>query len=126
MSKGKGDGSLADLNQIATGNISPSNLPVFVHGDFNGDGKQDIIAMSSFSNPDIAVMVANNSTSSSDIAIYYGDGAGKFSAPVTVTTLKNVYSYMRIADLDGDGRSDLILGNNSFTEEPDVHCNPRA
>jgi Bacterial Ig-like domain (group 3)/FG-GAP-like repeat len=100
---GKGDGTFSPpTGAIQVSGPSAYFIPTDVKvGDFDGDG-----------NPDIAVIYANNSASS-NIAIYYGDGTGKFSAPVIVTTLKNVYSYMRVADLDGDGRSDLILGNPS-------------
>jgi hypothetical protein len=101
---GNGDGSFASaVSPIILPIPSippnpPSYFPTDVKvGDFDGDD-----------NPDIAV-IFQNASAGSDIAIYYGDGTGGFSAPVIVKTVRHTYSRMTIADLDLDGRSDLIL-----------------
>jgi hypothetical protein len=67
-------------------------------GDFDGDGK-----------PDIAIITAE--TGPASVQVWYGDGAGHFGSPFTITD-PNGYDdlYLTVADVNGDGRSDLISG----------------
>ena len=66
-------------------------------GDFDGDD-----------NPDLAVLFYTGA-GSSDLAVYYGDGTGSFTTPVHLQFSSRAYGIAMIADLDGDGRSDLVL-----------------
>ncbi len=65
----------------------------FVTGDFNKDGKQDLVVQ----------------TSVGKIYTLLGDGAGNFAQP-TVLLLSNGGSFLQMAtgDFNGDGRLDLI------------------
>ncbi|HEY2038098.1 MAG TPA: FG-GAP-like repeat-containing protein [Edaphobacter sp.] len=99
--RGKGDGTFAAGNPVTVPYDGPNpNHMVFdiKTGDFDGDD-----------NPDLAILFVNR-YAGTDLAIYYGDGTGKFSTPLHLQ-YSNPLSYNRItvSDLDGDGRSDLIL-----------------
>lgn len=78
----------------------------FAFGDLNGDG-----------HPDIAIASSNDSESSQagNIVLLRGNGKGDFRALSDITAPSNV-RYLTLADLNGDGRSDLALvygGNRS-------------
>jgi hypothetical protein len=71
-------------------------------GDFNLDGKQDLA-------------VANSS--SGDVSILLGNGAGSFTAAGSVT-VGSQPSAVAVGDFNGDGRQDLVVTNKnsaSFT-----------
>jgi hypothetical protein len=76
-----------------------------VVGDFNGDGKPDIATISGFT----AVIVV------------LGDGSGKFSQPIYTSHLRGP-STLTVADVNGDGRMDLVSYNraNVFVKSSDV------
>ena len=93
-----------------------------VMGDFNGDGFQDIA-------------VANTNDGAEDVAVLLNDGTGNFLPPVTYslsTTFNTIQ--MAAADLNGDGKLDLIVpltsgqnvavllgnGDGTFQAEADV------
>ena len=73
-----------------------SNIRTMEVADFNNDGKMDIIALTT------------NTTS--NIAILYGNGVGGFSLPLYYTTLSGsqVYS-VRVADVNNDGIKDAVI-----------------
>jgi|GEM_PF-2141391 len=60
--------------------------------DFNNDGKLDLIS-------------ANYN--SSNFSIYFGNGSGSFSAPVSHSSLPANATYLAIADYNGDGKQDI-------------------
>ncbi|HTH53233.1 MAG TPA: FG-GAP-like repeat-containing protein [Edaphobacter sp.] len=95
---GKGDGSFVSTGQpLPIPGVESYAFPLDLKtGDFDGDG-----------NPDLAALIGDSP--GSEIVVFYGDGTGGFSTPVVVDTPKHSYSLLRTADLDGDGRSDLIL-----------------
>jgi len=63
-------------------------------GDFNNDGRTDLAV-----------------TSPAGIGILFGTGQGGFSAPQTVLT--NVCDTLLVADLNGDGKLDLLARGES-------------
>jgi hypothetical protein len=86
---GNGDGT------FRVSSVSVAAFPVFVAvGDFNGDGKVDLVA-SDNGNPCRCIMVL------------LGNGDGSFQAPV-YTYPTNPILTLAVGDFNGDGKSDLV------------------
>ncbi|MFL6254523.1 MAG: FG-GAP-like repeat-containing protein, partial [Pyrinomonadaceae bacterium] len=91
-----GFGQTATNIQIGS-NVAPRPRGA-IAADVNRDGKNDLVV----STPD-----TNN------IRILLGDGAGGFSAatPVPTGTNNSQYEMLELADVNADGKLDLLLGN---------------
>jgi len=104
----RGAGSLSWTSSSLTGPGSGSIAPVFVFGDFNGDGKLDVA----------------QANGTGVLTILLGNGDGTFSAG-PVSTVANL-STLAVGDFNGDGKLDLagtgpfntvliLLGNGDGT-----------
>jgi len=101
-----GDKSIGILRQVAPGVFSnaPGNYPVvtnlapafntFAVGDVNGDGKNDVV-----------VVDAGNS---GFLNIFLQNGSGTLDSPQLVTVTDNPLFGIEIADMDKDGRNDIV------------------
>ena len=88
---GNGDGTFGSPI-----NIVPSSFPAYlVVGDFNGDGKLDIVYRSSFSQT---------------TGIVLGNGDGTFQSPILLPT-SDYSGYMAAGDFNGDGVLDLVVAD---------------
>jgi hypothetical protein len=97
--KGNGDGSFTQQANPAVGSVSIASFSV---ADFNGDGKPDLIYNTS------------NSTATGNIYVVLGNGDFTFQAPSTgVSTLGNDTLSLAVGDFNGDGYSDVVVGNYS-------------
>ncbi len=100
---GKGDGTfqsprtfpLKGANSSLSGVIS--NLGGIVVGDWNGDGKPDIAAVSQADNTSIDVLL--------------GDGTGNFTEVSTLPATEDTPVYLATADVNRDGKADLIVAH---------------
>jgi Bacterial Ig-like domain (group 3)/FG-GAP-like repeat/FG-GAP repeat len=94
---GNGDGTFqaapAFLNTATTTSVG---MPIFAAGDFNGDGKPDLLGVSGY--PAALVFLA-------------GDGAGHFA--LTKTSAETGPTLLAAADMNGDGKLDAVYADNN-------------
>ncbi|HEV2578216.1 MAG TPA: FG-GAP-like repeat-containing protein [Acidobacteriaceae bacterium] len=97
LSLGKGDGTFLAPTNLSNGTSSINFRGGWIlHGDFNGDHKQDLVASDSTGAP----------------WLLFGNGDGSFQPPIAITSASNNYFHnLRDAaavDINGDGRTDLM------------------
>lgn len=98
-------GSIAILNGQSAGLLSspqyvmvPMTPYALAVGDIDGNGSADLVSITS------------SNSSSSSVSLLLGDGHGNFQQPVTQQTFSGTYpGPAYLADLDGDGKPDLVL-----------------
>ena len=93
---GNGDGTFLPHSDFPAG-MAPTQVTV---ADFNSDKK-----------PDLAVVNPGSSTFSGAISVLIGNGDGTFQSPVSIPTAFPVAA--AIGDLNGDGKADLVVANNT-------------
>jgi len=100
---GEGDGTFqtpvnitlaGPLVQQSTGSAASAALTL---GDLNGDGKLDVVT-------------AIQGGLRNQVAVLLGNGNGSFQAPLLATTNTSP-PMIAIADMNGDGKPDLVLGD---------------
>ncbi len=107
---GNGDGTFQAAMTYNSGNYSDYSVAV---ADVNGDGKPDII-------------VANFCTSSQyctsglgSVGVLLGNGDGTFQAPVSYASGGDQAVSVAVADVNGDGKPDIIVANNCISGNGD-------
>ncbi len=90
-----GDGGFTERGSYDIG----SGARKLALGDFNGDGRADV-----------AIGSTTASSAASDIVVLFSNGNGTF-APTPRVEWGNNHSPLTVADLNSDGRSDLVLSN---------------
>ncbi|HWW23183.1 MAG TPA: FG-GAP-like repeat-containing protein [Edaphobacter sp.] len=111
ISLGNGDGTFAPYKPLANANINFSTPlsswnAYILHGDFDGDGHQDLLAIGSPS------IYQYNSY------IYFGHGDGTFGPLTPVPNSSTVFPqayYGKVVDLNGDGRDDILSSDINGT-----------
>lgn len=94
---GKADGSFVSNSAVANYALPTNWLPA-ASGDFNGDGRSDIILR----------------TSDGSLVEWLGQANGSFAYQSTASTsLPSSWVVEGAGDISGDGRADLILRNSS-------------
>ena len=94
---GNGDGTFqAAVNYVVFNNAFEASNPQIVSGDFNGDGKLDVV-------------VSSNVFAS----ILLGNGDGTFQSPISLPA--NLYPIVA-GDFNGDGKLDLAGLENGYTD----------
>ena len=101
LSKGEAGGTFAAPTAIpfplpASENASLKGYSQVLHGDVNGDGNQDLVALGSFEGQTTAKYVL------------LGHGDGSFAAPVQLPGSDDGYFLFAVLDLNGDGRADIV------------------
>ncbi|MGA3161654.1 MAG: FG-GAP-like repeat-containing protein [Terracidiphilus sp.] len=110
VSLGNGDGSFKPFvtqpNGVTTFSQSNGYYMQIAHGDYRGNGKQDLLA------------VGGSYNSGFNPYILFGNGDGTFSGPQVVNGLLGSWSGIypgSIADFNNDGRDDIFYIN--FTQD---------
>ena len=103
---GNGDGTFGAPFSYSSGGYYAVSIAV---ADVNGDGKPDVVVTNScFKNP---------CTSQSTVGVLMGKGDGTFKAAVTHVTGGGYASSVAIADLNHDGKLDLVVANQCQTND---------
>ncbi len=91
-----GDGSYSDATERLAYDLKGAGmLTDAVWADIDGDGKKDLITVSDWGTP----------------KIYKNSGRRLVKLPSSLDSLNGWWNTIEVADLDGDGDNDLILGN---------------
>src|ERR1039457_4989139 len=99
---GNGDGAFQPAVTYAAGTYTES----IAVGDFNGDGKLDLV-------------VTNNLSSGGTVSVLLGNGDGTFQAPRNYNVGTYPYS-VAVGDFNGDGKPDLVVTNNTSSTADSV------
>jgi len=104
---GNGDGTFQTAQNYPVG-YGPS---IVISGDFNGDGKVDLVTL--------------NSTSAT-VSILFGIGNGTFQAQNAYPCNGCQYGSLTVADYNRDGRLDLASGFSVLLQAPAITLTPAS
>jgi FG-GAP-like repeat/FG-GAP repeat len=93
---GRGDGTFAGAVQIPVGSFNP--FGPMTSGDFNGDGKADVV-------------VSGSVNSGYGLGVLLGNGDGTFKPPVVTPLQQPLNVEIATGDFNRDGKLDLLIGS---------------
>src|SRR5204863_260827 len=99
---GKGDGTFNAAVSVSSNRADNYPYSVAV-GDFNGDGKPDLVVADYFSYHGIG-----------NVSVLPGNGDGTFQAAIR-SDRRGYYQSMTVGDFNGDGKLDLVLLSGSIS-----------
>jgi Bacterial Ig-like domain (group 3)/FG-GAP-like repeat/FG-GAP repeat len=105
---GNGDGTFKKAMKYSAG-LSPTSVVVV---DVNGDGKPDAV---------VADSCANSKCASGAVDVLLGKGTGIFQKAVPYNSGGAYPNIVTVADLRGNGKLDLVVGNGCSTG---TNCSP--
>ena len=107
---GNGDGTFQTPVSYDSGGSSPESVVI---EDVNGDNKPDIVVANSCEKGDCTV---------GSVGVLLGNGDGTFQAPVAYGSGGYDPVSVAIADVNGDGNSDILVTNCSTSTSPQGGC----
>ena len=111
--KGNGDGTFQTAVHYSSGAFESIGVAV---ADVKGNGKLDLLAASLCTSSDSK----GNCVGSGTVSVLLGNGDGTFGTAATYATGGNFAYHVVAADMNGDGKLDLITANYCFGS--DVNC----
>jgi hypothetical protein len=100
---GNGDGTLQPARTFTTGGKNPLWVAV---ADFNGDNRPDLAVVN-----ECSALVKGSCGTTATVGVLPGNGDGTFGVAVTFNTGGNLGTSVAMADLDLDGKPDLVATN---------------
>ena len=97
---GKGDGSFQNEVTYSSGGFEAYSMAI---ADVNGDGKPDLIAVNA--------CVSNSNCNNGTVSVLLGNGDATFQTAMTFNSAGQYPLYLAVADVNGDGKPDLIVDN---------------
>jgi len=101
---GNGDGTFRPAATFSSGAYNASSVAV---ADVNGDGKPDLIVSNQ-------CMASGDCSSGGpgEISVFLGNGDGTFQTPATYNSGGDFAYAIAVADVNGDGKPDLVVSNS--------------
>jgi hypothetical protein len=112
---GLGNGTLESAVRYPSGggNGIPASLAL---GDVNGDGKPDIVVTDN----------AGDYGQDGEVGVLLGNGDGTFKAAVGYDSGGGNAVFVAVADVNGDGKPDLVVANQCLVGYLDGYCEVQA
>jgi hypothetical protein len=110
---GKGDGTFQAPVSYASGGSQTSSVAI---ADVNGDGKPDIVVANGCVSSDIGGCLTGS------VSVLLGNGDGTFQAAVTYNSGGYGASSVAVADVNDDGKPDLLVANRFFCGSTNTAC----
>ncbi|HEY1657381.1 MAG TPA: FG-GAP-like repeat-containing protein [Candidatus Sulfotelmatobacter sp.] len=101
---GNGDGTFQSAVAYNVGGTWTLGMDV---GDVNGDGRPDVVVVSE--------CLSTSNCSNGVLSVLLGNGDGTFQPAVTYNSGGASASAMRLADMNNDGKLDIVVQNNCAT-----------
>jgi len=104
---GNGDGTFQEPIVSPLGIQGVNNGGLMITGDFNGDGKTDLVIMGDYA---------------MGFEVLMGNGNGTFQPPVN-TSLNYTVQSLAVGDFNGDGKADVVatVGNNVLNPSMNIY-----
>jgi hypothetical protein len=110
---GKGDGTFQAPVSYGSGGSQTISVAV---ADVNGDGKPDLVVANFCVSSELGGCMTGS------VSVLLGKGDGTFQAPVTYNSGGYGASSVAVADVNGDGKPDLLVANRFFCGSTNTAC----
>jgi hypothetical protein len=113
---GNGDGTFQTAVCYSSGGIEPTSVAV---ADVNGDGKPDMLVANVCAGSNCSMFGGDGA-----IGVLLGNGDGTFQAAVTYSSGGGDATSVAVADVNGDGKLDLLVANSCDTSGNSCNNDP--